>query len=100
MKTYTGGQTVKGGYFLNLRDWKLEVLEGNTGLLPGDDQIRYRRVPMLAMIALAPMMGLMFVVLLPFIGLAVIGEQVVRKTRALAGAKAAEPAKVTTNLPR
>ena len=75
MKTVTGGRTVKGGYFLNLRDWKLEVVEGKTGMLPGDDTLRYRRLPMLGLVVLAPMMGLAFVVMLPFIGLAVIAER-------------------------
>lgn len=75
MRTFRGGQTVKGGYFLNLRDWKLEVVEGGAGMLPGDGGVRYYRVPTLAMVALAPTMGLAFVVLLPFIGLAVIAEQ-------------------------
>jgi hypothetical protein len=75
MKTVTGGRTVKGGYFLNLRDWKLEVVEGNTGVLPGDETLRYRRLPVLGLVVLAPMMGLAFVVMLPFIGLAVIAER-------------------------
>jgi hypothetical protein len=94
MRTYNGGETVKGGYFLNTRDWKIEVLEGDTGVLPGEDAIRYRRVPMLAMIALAPTLGFLFVILLPFIGLAVIGEQLYRKLAGVrvAPAEAAKPA--------
>jgi hypothetical protein len=96
MKTFTGGQTVKGGYFLNLRDWKLEVVEGDTGVLPADEGARYRRVPMLAMIVLAPVMGLAFVVLLPFIGLAVIAEQTGRQLGRLFGARPAEAKPTTT----
>jgi hypothetical protein len=96
MKTLNGGQTVKGGYFLNLRDWKLEVVEGKTGMLPGNDEVQYRRVPMLAMVALAPMMGLAFVVLLPFIGLAVIAEQGGRKLGTLLGMRREAPKTTTT----
>ena len=97
MATYTGNQTVKGGYFLNLRDWKLEVVEGDTGVLPGAEDIRYRRVPMLGMLVVAPLMGLLFVVLLPFIGLAVIGERLVKMAAAYRVKPAPTPAKTTTN---
>ena len=96
MKTFIGGQTVKGGYFFNLRDWKLEVVEGDTGALPGDDGARYRRVPALALIVLAPVMGLAFVVLLPFIGLAVIVERVGRQLGAMFKMRHAEPKATTT----
>ena len=96
MKTLYGGQAVNGGYFLNLRDWKLEIVDGATGLLPGDATACYRRVPMLALVVLAPMMGLAFVVLLPFIGLAVIAEQGGRKLGTLLGARRNAPKPTTT----
>jgi hypothetical protein len=98
MTTYRGKQTVKGGYFLNLRDWKLEVVEGHTGVLPGDADARYRRVPMFGMLLVAPLMGLLFVILLPFIGLAVIGERLVKMAAAYRVKPAARPEpKATTN---
>jgi hypothetical protein len=96
MKTLIGGQTVEGGYFLNLRDWKLEVIEGATGVLPGDEGARYRRVPAAAMIVVAPVMGMAFVILLPFIGLAVIAEQVGRQLGRLFRAKRVETKTTTT----
>jgi hypothetical protein len=95
MKTFTGGQEVKGGYFFNRRDWKLEVVDGATGVLPGDEGATYYRVPMLALVALAPMMGLAFVMALPFIGLAVIAEQAGRQTAKLF-ARRPEESKDTT----
>ena len=87
MRTYTGTQMVEGGYYFNRHDWKLEVVEGDTGMLPGNADARYYRVPVLAMIVLAPTMGLAFVVALPFIGLAVIVEHVGRYAAKLAGAR-------------
>lgn len=98
MKTYTGGQTVNGGYFLNLRDWKLEVVEGEHGVLAGEAGARYYRVPVLAIIVLAPTMGLAFVVALPFIGLAVIAEQVGRNVAKLFGGRRVEAEAKTTTL--
>ncbi len=75
MTTYTGTQTVKGGYYLNTRDWKLEVVNAPAGVLPGDEGAPYRRVPAPAMLVVAPLMGMVFVMLIPFFGLAVLGEQ-------------------------
>ena len=79
MRTYTGTETVEGGYYLNTRDWKLEVVDAPNGVLPGDDGARYTRVPALAMLAVGPLMGMVFVMLLPFIGLWVVAEQTWRK---------------------
>jgi hypothetical protein len=45
--------------------------------------VQYRRIPVAAMLVLAPLMGLVFVMVVPFIGLAVIGEQLWKKARAL-----------------
>lgn len=98
MKTFLGGQTVKGGYFLNLREWKLEVVEGDKGTLPADAGARYRRVPAFALIVLAPVMGLAFVVLLPFIGLAVMVEQAGRQFGRLLKARHGEPKATTTTV--
>ncbi len=75
MATYTGNETVKGGYYLNTGEWKLEVVERPEGVLPGDVAARFVRVPALLMLPLAPIMGLVFVVLIPFFGLAVLIEQ-------------------------
>ena len=79
MRTYTGTETVKGGYYLNTRDWKLEVVDAPDGVLPGDAAARYTRVPTLAMLAVGPLMGMVFVMLLPFIGLWVVAERTFRK---------------------
>ena len=72
MRTFNGGENVKRGYYFNLRDWRLEVIEGAGGLLaaPG----RYLRIPAVLMLGLAPILGFAFVMLIPFIGLAVVLE--------------------------
>jgi hypothetical protein len=75
MRTYSGTETVKGGYYLNVREAKLEAVDGRAGTLPGEAHARYVRVPLLAMLLLAPLLGLLFVVVLPFLGLAVLVEQ-------------------------
>ena len=83
MASFTGGQTVKGGYFVNTHDIKLEMVPPPWGMLPGDSGISYRRVPVAAMLVLAPLLGLSFVLLLPFIGIAVVVEKAWRQLTTL-----------------
>ena len=68
MTTCTGRETVKGGYYLNVAEWKLEAVDGAAGTLSGGPGARYVRVPMLALLVVAPLLGLVLVVLLPFFG--------------------------------
>jgi hypothetical protein len=89
MTTYTGNRTVKGGYYLNLREWKLEAVDGNVGVLPPGEEARYVRIPLLAMLVVAPVLGLLFVVVLPFLGLAVLIEEGWHLTMAAVARRAA-----------
>ena len=73
MKTYTGHQEAESGLYLNLKTWSIATLEAD-GPLPGDAGVTYRRVPMLLMLAAAPLLGLAFVMFLPFIGFAMIAQ--------------------------
>ena len=88
MATFNGGDTVKGGYFLDTSDLKLEMVQAPWGMLPGDSTRTYRRVPLPVMLVLAPLLGLGFVLLLPFLGLAVVGELIVHKAAAAVGRRA------------
>ena len=72
MFTFTGGATVKGGFYWNRGTWHLENVEGTTGTLPGDGNTRYLWIPTLLMLLLAPVMGGLFVVFLPFVGFALL----------------------------
>ena len=84
MTTYTASQTVKGGYYFNTRQWKLEAVEGSTGRLPGDEHARFVRVATPALLVIAPLMGLVFVIALPFLGLAVLAQHVMLAGRGAA----------------
>lgn len=75
MATFTGGDTVRGGYYVNTRGWNIEAIDGASGALPGDAHTTYRKVPILALVALAPLMGLGLVLVVPFLGVAVLAEQ-------------------------
>jgi len=70
MKTYAGGETVKGGYYWNLDKWEEATVQGDSGALPGAKAERYVALPMPAVFVAAPLMGALFVMFLPFIGFA------------------------------
>ena len=67
MTTYTGTQEVEPGLYLNVRKLAVTNVE-RPGPLPGTERDTYRRVPMLLMLAAAPLLGLVYVIFLPLIG--------------------------------
>lgn len=81
MTTYTGTQNVEPGLYYALKPFKLTSVD-ERGPLPGAESVTYHRVPMLLMLALSPLLGLAFVIFLPFIGFAMVFR--------LAGEKAVE----------
>lgn len=81
MTTYTGTQQVDPGLYLNLRKFAITSVEQREAL-PGAPTDTYYHVPMLLMLAAAPVLGLVFVIFLPLIGFAMVAY--------LLGAKAVE----------
>ncbi len=66
----TGGTMVKAGFYWNPKRWEIVTIQDPGGILPGTSTDRYFHLPGLAMLLLAPLMGGLFVVLLPLIGFA------------------------------
>ncbi len=77
-KTYVGQTQVRSGYYVNARSFELVNIEKDGGTLPGAQDTKYVRIPVLLAMAAAPALGGLFVVALPFIGLGVIGQAVFR----------------------
>ncbi len=79
MARYTGGSSVPGGYYLNPRRLTLTSVLGERGTLPGSPAEGFHRVPWPVALAAAPVLGGLYVVALPFIGIAtllgVVGER-------------------------
>lgn len=90
MTTYTGTQQVEPGLYVNTRSFRVTSVE-RAGALPGKVAEHYRRVPMLVMLLIAPLLGLAFVIFLPFIGFAVM-LRLLAETVMHAVAPAATPA--------
>jgi hypothetical protein len=63
-----GGQTVKAGTYWNMANGS-RVQMDQEGVLPGSGTTRYIKAPVAMMLMAAPVIGLVFAVFLPFIGI-------------------------------
>ena len=93
MTTYTTNQIVDPGLYFSLKPLALKSVE-RTGPLPGNDSDVYRRVPMLLMLAMSPLLGLAFVIFLPFIGFAMVFRLVGEKAVEVGAQAATEGVRV------
>jgi hypothetical protein len=76
MARYTGGSRVPGGYYLNARRWSITPVNDVGGRLPGTSDERYEQISWVTALVLAPVLGGLFVVCLPFIGFAMFFQWV------------------------
>jgi len=83
MFKHKGGDVVKGGFYWNQANWHLENVEGKSGTLPGGEETRYAKLPTILLFAVAPLMGALFVVFLPFIGFALLLGMVIARALGL-----------------
>jgi hypothetical protein len=67
MARYEGGTKVSGGYYWNPREWTVVAVAGESGMLPGRNGDGYVRLHWAMALLLAPVLGGLFVVFLPFI---------------------------------
>ena len=80
MLRHQGGDFVKAGFYLNLDSWEIHTLtEREGGILEGGAGSRYLRVPVALMLLFAPLMGAMFAIFLPFIGIYLIAQYALGK---------------------
>jgi hypothetical protein len=76
---------VPAGFYWRAARWEVVTLSGDGGVLPGGRHERYLRVPMLAMLALAPAMGAALVMFLPLVGFVMVGRELGSKLLIVAG---------------
>jgi hypothetical protein len=74
MTKYTGGDTVKAGFYWNRGKFGAEVVPPEGGTLPGGAETRYTRIPWPALLVVAPVMGGAFAMFLPFLGLGMLAK--------------------------
>ncbi len=89
MATYAGGTQVRNGYYVDAGSLTFVNVEKDGGALPGGPEKRWRRVPVVLLLAAAPVIGGLFVVILPVVGFGAGAYAIGRRLtgRAKAGAK-------------
>ena len=67
MTTHTGNEAVKSGYYFNSATWSIEPVAEDGARLPASEGT-YHSVPTLVALLATPVLGLAFLIFLPFIG--------------------------------
>ncbi len=84
MTKYYGGHKVKPGMYLNLRNGELVEPFGTDLVLPGTDITRYVKVPMAIAVVGGPLVGLVFIIFVPAVGImGTVGFLIFKAGRAL-----------------
>ena len=99
MATTRGGDTVKGGYYWNIERWEATFVEGPAGELPGSPREIYRGIPAVALLFAAPIIGALFVMFLPFIGIALLLQHIARAAVEAAGDAIESVMRLRTSVP-
>lgn len=68
MKRYLGGEVVPHGVYLKLKNWEYVQIHKGVPTLPGGEEVKYIKTPAPLMIVTAPMIGLAYIMFLPFTG--------------------------------
>lgn len=88
MKRHYAGQIVEAGFYLNTRTLELTAIGPQGGKLGGPEQSRHVKIPAVLMLALAPLLGALYVIFLPLAGFAMlfrfVGGQAAKEARAVA----------------
>ncbi len=66
---FPAGATVRGGYYVNRDELDVVAIAGKEGTLPGSSGQRFYPVSTLAVVAMTPLLGALFVILMPVIAL-------------------------------
>lgn len=73
-----GGHKVGKGTYWNMVDGSRIDMDGD-GILPGGHETMYIKAPSALVLAAGPVLGLVFAVFLPFIGIAMAAMLIIRK---------------------
>lgn len=79
MARFIGGMKVEGGYYWNASTWELRTVGGEGGVLPGSERAHYVRIPFPLLLAVVPIFGALFLVLLPVIGFGLLAKALVKR---------------------
>ncbi len=69
---FEGGTAVKNGFYWSMKAWDMSMVPAEGGVLPGGSDRTYTRIPTFLFLLMAPFMGALYVVFLPFAGFALV----------------------------
>jgi hypothetical protein len=72
MQKHTSGERVERGFYWNVKGWEAQPISTGGGVLKGAPGDTFVKVPLLAVLFLAPLMGAVYAIFLPFIGFAMV----------------------------
>ena len=76
---HRGGESVKSGFYWNVTRREIVTVSRGAGVLPGGEAHRYIKLPTLLVLGFAPLMGLLYIIFLPFAGFAMVLDLAGRK---------------------
>lgn len=91
---YHGGDNVRFGFYWNPKEWEAQIVPKEGGMLRGEAEVGYIRMPMLLLLVFAPLMGAAYAFFLPFIGFAMVAMRLAGLLRRKAGTPPAAEARV------
>lgn len=74
-----GGQFVGSGTFFNLKTWEFTVVPKPWGYLPGNREQRYLSIHPALAVVMGPLFGLLYIIMLPPVGVGMIAVSVSRR---------------------
>ena len=81
---HNGGTKVNYGFYWSAKAWDMAMIPAEGGLLPGGSDTHYTRIPTFLFLLMAPVMGALYVVFLPFAGFALVAGHALRAAKTLA----------------
>ena len=81
---HNGGSKVNFGFYWSMQAWDMAMIPAEGGLLPGGSDRNYMRIPTFLFLVLAPMMGALYVVFLPFAGFALLFGHLAKSVKTMA----------------
>jgi hypothetical protein len=81
---HTGGTKVNYGFYWSMKAWDMAMVPAEGGLLPGGSDRSYTRIPTFLFLLMAPIMGALYVVFLPFAGFVLVAGHALRALKTLA----------------
>ena len=81
---HEGGTKVNYGFYWSAKAWDMAMVPAEGGLLPGGSDRNYLRIPTFLFLLMAPFMGALYVVFLPFVGFVMVAGYAAKGVRNLA----------------